>query len=122
MTSTTEGIAVGPANRWIMALERGRTTCCCAQVKHRLPFHITILFSTNLNPSDLADSATSGAVPYKSYMPPGDTWLREILRVVVEKRGMQVQPTAILEVASSWRPSPERPGRLAGAGPGDDRL
>ena len=95
---------VSPAamlNRWIMALERGRDNLLLRTGESiDVPFSITILFSTNLNPSDLADSAYLRRVPYKSYMPPaGPERFAEILRVVVEKRGMQVEEQAILAVA-----------------------
>jgi hypothetical protein len=88
-------------NRWIMALERGRDNLLLRTGESiDVPFHITLLFSTNLNPADLTDSAYLRRVPYKSYMPPATPErFADILRVVVEKRGMQVQETAILEVA-----------------------
>jgi predicted ATPase with chaperone activity len=88
-------------NRWIMALERGRDNLLLRTGESiDVPFHITILFSTNLNPADLADSAYLRRVPYKSYMPPADSnRFADILRGVVEKRGMQVQQDAILAVA-----------------------
>jgi hypothetical protein len=95
---------VAPAdmlNRWIMALERGRDNLLLRTGESiEVPFHITILFSTNLNPTDLADSAYLRRVPYKSYMPPaGPERFADILQGVVEKRGMQVEREAILKVA-----------------------
>ena len=95
---------VAPAdmlNRWIMALERGRDNLLLRTGESiDVPFHITILFSTNLNPADLADSAYLRRVPYKCYMPPaGPERFADILRVLVEKRGLQVGDEAILSVA-----------------------
>ncbi len=95
---------VAPAdmlNRWIMALERGRDNLLLRTGESiEVPFHITILFSTNLNPSDLADSAYLRRVPYKSYMPPaGPQRFADILGVVVEKQGMQATAADVLAVA-----------------------
>ncbi len=88
-------------NRWIMALERGRDNLLLRTGESiDLPFSITILFSTNLNPSDLADAAYLRRVQYKSYMPPVTAeQFAAILNAVVEKRGMQIPEDAILAVA-----------------------
>lgn len=96
---------VGPAqllNRWIMALERERDNLLLRTGESiDVPFSITILFSTNLNPSDLADSAYLRRIPYKSYMPPATTeTFAAILGGVVRRGGMQIPDDQILEVAS----------------------
>src|SRR5574341_1002661 len=96
---------VAPAdmlNRWIMALERGRDNLLLRTGESiDVPFHITILFSTNLNPSDLADSAYLRRIPYKSYMPPATAErFSAILRGVARKMEMQVSDDAILQVAT----------------------
>ena len=95
---------VGPAellNRWIMALERGRDNLMLRTGESiDLPFSITILFSTNLNPSDLADAAYLRRIQYKAYMPPvTPEQFAAILNSVVEKRGLQISEDAVLEVA-----------------------
>jgi len=88
-------------NRWIMALERGRDNLLLRTGESiDVPFRITILFSTNLNPTDLADSAYLRRIPYKAYMPPATPErFADILRRVVEKRALEVKADAILEVA-----------------------
>lgn len=95
---------VAPAellNRWIMALERGRDNLLLRTGESiDLPFRITLLFSTNLNPSDLADSAYLRRVPYKAFMPPATPErFAGILRRVVDNQGMDVPAQAILDVA-----------------------
>jgi len=57
-------------NRWIMALERGRDNLLLRTGESiEVPFSMTLLFSTNLNPQDLADSAFLRRIPYKVYIP-----------------------------------------------------
>jgi hypothetical protein len=55
-------------NRWIMALERGRDNLLLRTESIDVPFHITILFSTNPNLSDLAGPGLPAA--RKSYTAP----------------------------------------------------
>lgn len=88
-------------NRWIMALERGRDNLLLRTGESiDVPFRITILFSTNLVPTDLADSAYLRRIPYKAYMPPATPErFAHILRRVVQKRGLDVEAEAILDVA-----------------------
>lgn len=58
-------------NRWIMALERGRDNLLLRTGESLdVPFSMTLLFSTNLNPDELADAAYLRRIPYKAYMPP----------------------------------------------------
>jgi hypothetical protein len=58
-------------NRWIMALERGRDNLLLRTGESiDVPFNITLLLSTNLNPADLADAAFLRRIPYKAYLPP----------------------------------------------------
>jgi hypothetical protein len=57
-------------NRWIMALERGTDNLLLRTGESiEVPFDIRLLFSTNLDPSDLADAAFLRRIPYKVCMP-----------------------------------------------------
>jgi predicted ATPase with chaperone activity len=58
-------------NRWIMPLDR-RIDHLSLQYGHifRLPFELVLVFSTNLNPADLADEAFYRRVPNKVYLAP----------------------------------------------------
>jgi predicted ATPase with chaperone activity len=96
---------VSPAdllNRWIMALERGRDNLLLRTGESiDIPFHITLLFSTNLNPSDLADSAYMRRIPYKAYMPPAaPERFAEILKRVITEAGCQVSGDEVMAIAS----------------------
>ena len=57
-------------NRWIMALERGTDNLLLRTGESiEVPFDIRLLFSTNLDPADLADAAFLRRIPYKVQMP-----------------------------------------------------
>lgn len=76
-------------NRWIMAMERGRDNLLLRTGESiDVPFHITLLLSTNLNPADLADAAFLRRIPYKAYIPPTSSdQFTEILRKVSAEYG-----------------------------------
>lgn len=60
-------------NRWVMSLERGREQLMLRTGEALdMPFFVTILFSTNLNPDDLADPAYLRRIPYKVPIPDCD--------------------------------------------------
>lgn len=88
-------------NRWIMALERGRDNLLLRTGESiDVPFHITILFSTNLNPSDLTDSAYLRRVPYKAYMAPADAVrFAEILGMAIKGCGADAPPDDVIAVS-----------------------
>lgn len=60
-------------NRWIVPLDR-RVDHFVLHTgkKFRLPFHVHVVFSTNLRPSDLADAAFLRRLGYKIYIGPMD--------------------------------------------------
>jgi len=78
-------------NRWIMAFERQRDNLVLQTGESLdLPFHVNLLFSTNLDPAALADEAFLRRMPYKVYMPPPTlSQFKEILRRACE--GCQVE-------------------------------
>jgi len=81
---------VGPAellNRWIMALERGRDNLVLRTGESiEIPFHLTLFFSTNLHPAELADSAYLRRIPYKVSIPATKpTQFEDILRKVCQE-------------------------------------
>jgi len=76
-------------NRWIMAMERGRDNLLLRTGESiDVPFHITLLLSTNLNPTDLADAAFLRRIPYKAYIPPTspEQFSKILRKVAVEAR------------------------------------
>lgn len=73
----------GLLNRWMMSLERGRDQLLLRTGEAMdVPFHVTILFSTNLNPEDLADSAYLRRIPYKVHIP---SCRRDQFRQILER-------------------------------------
>ncbi len=78
-------------NRWIMAMERGRDNLLLRTGESiDVPFHITLLLSTNLNPADLADAAFLRRIPYKAYIPAtSPEQFGRILRKVCDQSGLR---------------------------------
>lgn len=74
-------------NRWIMAFERQRDNLILQTGESLdLPFHVNLLFSTNLDPAALADEAFLRRMPYKVYIPPPTpSQFEEILRRACEE-------------------------------------
>jgi hypothetical protein len=86
---------IGPAellNRWIMALERGTDNLLLRTGESiEVPFDVRLLFSTNLDPSDLADSAFLRRIPYKVEMPAAASGqFKAVIRQVCGKYGVAV--------------------------------
>ncbi|TMB99066.1 MAG: hypothetical protein E6J42_04465 [Chloroflexi bacterium] len=85
---------VSPAellNRWIMALERGSDYLVLRTGEAiEFPFDVTLLFSTNLNPTDLADSAFLRRILYKVRMPAtGPKEFKQVLRQVCAEQALE---------------------------------
>ena len=77
-------------NRWIVPLEK-RIDFLTLQTgkKIEVPFDVLIIFSTNLNPTDLVDDAFLRRIRHKILVP-NPTWdeFREIFQRVVSQRGV----------------------------------
>ena len=72
--------------RWMMALERGRDTLLLRTGESiELPFNITPLLSTNLDPVELADSTMMRRIPYIVNVP-GTT--HPLFRKILRKEAM----------------------------------
>jgi predicted ATPase with chaperone activity len=96
---------VSPAellNRWIMAFERGRDNLLLRTGESiDVPFQVTLVFSTNLDPRDLADAAFLRRIPYKVQMPstsPGQ--FTEILRRVADEYRLQPSDEDLNQIVS----------------------
>src|SRR2546428_13080320 len=74
-----------------MAMERGRDNLLLRTGESiDVPFHITLLLSTNLNPADLADAAFLRRIPYKASIPQtSPDQLGSILRKVSDESGLR---------------------------------
>jgi len=84
-------------NRWIVPLERSRDYLTLQNgKKFEIPFDQIILFSTNIEPRELADEAFLRRIGYKIKI----DYLREdeytaICRQICERLGLEYQPEAI---------------------------
>lgn len=89
-------------NRWIMAFERGRDNLLLRTGESiDIPFHVLLVFSTNLDPTDLADAAFLRRIPYKVQMPPtSPSQFNEILRKVTDEYRVQYSNDDLNEVVS----------------------
>jgi len=101
-------------NRWIFPLEKrtdfqtlpdGRKIQC--------PFDCLLVFSTNLEPRDLADEAFLRRIPYKIYV--GDPLEHEfemLVKVVAKKMGIKVEDRTIRYVIDKHYKQAKRPMRM----------
>jgi hypothetical protein len=89
-------------NRWIMAFERGRDNLLLRTGESiDIPFHVILVFSTNLDPADLADPAFLRRLPYKVQMPPpSHSQFNEILRKVADEYRVQFSDDDLSQVVS----------------------
>lgn len=89
-------------NRWIMALERNRDNLLLRTGESiDIPFSVTLLFSTNLDPADLADAAYLRRIPYKIYVPPAvRVQFKQILRNVLREARLEVSEETLDDVVA----------------------
>ena len=81
-------------NRWIVPLDRRVDYLTLRYgVKFQIPFELMVVFSTNLEPSDLADEAFLRRIHNKIYVEAVDAEsFDQIFARVVQSRGLQAEP------------------------------
>jgi len=81
-------------NRWIVPLDRRVDYLTLRYgVKFQIPFELMVVFSTNLEPSDLADEAFLRRIHNKIYVEAVDAGsFDQIFTRVVQARGFQAEP------------------------------
>lgn len=106
-------------DRWIMALERGRDNLMLRTGENiDVPFSMTILLSTNIDPTELADAAHLRRIYYKAYVPPvSPGQFKEIVRDMLEEVGIN-SPEDQLDQAIAFL-SDTTGGNLSGSLPRD---
>jgi hypothetical protein len=81
-------------NRWIVPMEEARDYLSLGSGRHfSVPFDVVLVFSTNMNPLELADEAFLRRIGYKirfDYLTPGD--YGAIWDQVCEERGVEFDP------------------------------
>ena len=100
-------------NRWIVPLENRHDFLTLATGKKiQVPFEQLIIFSTNLEPQDLADDAFLRRIPYKIEVgDPSIEEFRKLFEVFCGTYGCQYQPQAVdYLVQTHYRPH-DRPLR-----------
>src|SRR5579863_4543230 len=81
-------------NRWIVPLDRRVDYLTLRYgVKFQIPFELMVVFSTNLEPSDLADEAFLRRIHNKIYVEAVDaSSFDQIFARVIQARGLQAEP------------------------------
>lgn len=84
-------------NRWIVPLENGHDFLTLSTGKKiQVPFEQLIIFSTNLEPSDLVDDAFLRRIPYKIEIGDADeTEFRRIFEIYAEQLGCPYDAAAV---------------------------
>jgi len=84
-------------NRWIFPLEKGYDMLTLNTGERlNLPFEISVLFSTNLSPGDLADEAFLRRIPYKvKILNPEREQMAEIVRRECGRREISADPDGV---------------------------
>jgi len=109
---------IGPVdllNRWIMALGRGTDNLLLRTGESiEVPFNVRLLFSTNLDPADLADAAFLRRIPYKVHMPAtGLEQFCDVLRTICQEQNVAFTSADLDSVGSFVAESCDSP--LSGA-------
>jgi len=81
-------------NRWIVPMEEGRDYLSLSSGEHfSVPFDLVLVFSTNLQPAELADDAFLRRIGYKIHFGPltPDRY-HDIWRQVCEQHGIECEP------------------------------
>ena len=80
-------------NRWIVPLDRRVDYLTLRYgIKFEIPFELLVVFSTNLNPSDLADEAFLRRIQNKIYVEPVDSDVfEEIFNRIIEQKNINTE-------------------------------
>jgi len=101
-------------NRWIVPLEKRYDYLTTAQgTKIEVPFDQLLIFSTNLDPMQLADEAFLRRIKYKiEVRDPGEHQWRQIWRLVCRGRQIDYDDQGIDYLLEKWYKPTGRPMRM----------
>ncbi|MFK7820670.1 MAG: AAA family ATPase [Planctomycetaceae bacterium] len=107
---------VSPAellNRWIVPLENRHDYLTLSTGKKiQVPFEQLIIFSTNLNPSDLVDEAFLRRIPYRLEIDdPDEDEFHNLFQIAAEKAGCYYDPDAVDHLLKTYYQVQGRPMR-----------
>ncbi len=101
-------------NRWIVPLEkRYDYLTTITGKKLEIPFELLLIFSTNLDPLQLADEAFLRRIKFKiEIRDPDERQWREIWGLVCRKKGIEPDPKGLDYVLGKWIHPQQRPLRM----------
>jgi len=101
-------------NRWIVPLEkRYDYLTTVAGTKIEVPFDQLLIFSTNLDPNQLADEAFLRRIKYKiEIRDPDEAQYRQIWQMVAKNRRVEFDPKGIDYLIEKWYRPTNRPYRM----------
>ncbi|MCE9533583.1 MAG: ATP-binding protein, partial [Planctomycetes bacterium] len=101
-------------NRWIVPLEkRYDYLTTVAGTKIEVPFDQLLIFSTNLDPTQLADEAFLRRIKYKiEIRDPDESQFRQIWAIVCKARRVEIDPLGIDYLIEKWYRPTKRPFRM----------
>jgi len=101
-------------NRWIVPLEKKYDYLSTVQgTKIEVPFDQVLIFSTNLDPNQLADEAFLRRIKFKiEIRDPSEAQFREIFELVCKGRRIEHDPSGIDYLINKWYTPMKRPFRM----------
>lgn len=101
-------------NRWIVPMEKGFDFLSLpGGRKLQVPFDQVLVFSTNLDPSDLGDEAFLRRIPYKMRIgAPSEDVFRNLFRQTAESLGMAYRDDVVSQLIKKHYQSPGREFRF----------
>jgi hypothetical protein len=104
-------------NRWIVPLDRRYDILNLPNGKAiQVPFDQLLVFSTNMEPHDLADEAFLRRIPYKIQMyDPSEEQFRELFKREAQRNEMPFSEAAMNELIQTHYTGPGRPFRCCHA-------
>ena len=100
-------------NRWIIPLENRHDYLTLSTGKKiQVPFEQLIIFSTNLDPSDLVDEAFLRRIPYRIEVEdPDHDEFHSLFQLAADKAGCAYDPDAVEHLLKAYYSEPDRPLR-----------
>ena len=104
-------------NRWIIPLDRRFDLLSLPNGKTiKVPFDQLLVFSTNMQPHDLADEAFLRRIPYKIHtMDPTQAQFKELFQREAQRHGMAYRESVVDELISTHYTAAGRPMRCCHA-------
>jgi hypothetical protein len=101
-------------NRWIVPLEKRYDYLTTIRgTKMEVPFDQLLIFSTNLDPAQLADEAFLRRIKYKiEVRDPDESQFRQILELVCKNRRIEYDPLGVDYLIEKWYRPTKRPFRM----------